>query len=462
MAEHIVEAGTGAIDLVPIRKPGLGEWLASAPERVGVWVRASGFAAEAGAVCPVPDEKGGLASVLVGLGDEEDPWSFAALPSKLPAGAYRLAQGMAMPAANWAALGWTLATYAFGRYKSRDGRDWPKLVWPEAADRPQVERLAAAITLVRDLINTPAADMGPAELAAAAAELAARHSASVRVVGGEGLLAEGYHCIHAVGRAAAPHRQPRLVDLVWGDPDAPKVTVVGKGVCFDSGGLDIKPSANMKLMKKDMGGAAHALGLASLIMDSGLPVRLRVLVPAVENAVSGDAIRPLDVLRTKKGITVEIGNTDAEGRLILADALAEAATETPAMLIDVATLTGAARAALGTDLPALFCNDEALAADILGAGEAEADPMWRLPLFKPYRRMLDSKVADIASVSEGSYAGAITAALFLQEFVPAGIPWAHLDLMAWNTAGRPGRPEGGEAMALRALFSMMAKRFPRR
>ncbi len=302
--------------------------------------------------------------------------------------------------------------------------------------------------------------MGPAELAAAAERLAAEHGAAMRVVVGDALLAENYPCIHAVGRAAAASRQPRLVDLTWGDAAAPRVTLVGKGVCFDSGGLDLKPSSGMKLMKKDMGGAAHVLGLASMVMAAGLPVRLRVLIAAVENAVSGDAMRPLDVLATRKGVTVEVGNTDAEGRLVLADALWEAGRDKPELLVDVATLTGAARTALGPDLAALFSNDESLAADLLGAGEAAHDPLWRLPLFKPYRRMLDSKVADLANVSDSPYAGAITAALFLQEFVPPGTAWAHLDVLAWNPAGRPGRPDGGEALGLRALYAVIAQRFP--
>ena len=460
MPEHLIEAGAEAVELVGLRKAGLADWLAGQPETVRGWVGSVGFTAEAGAVCLVPNGDGRLGTVLFGLAEEDDPWAFAQLPAKLPPGAYRMAPEPDTRLATRAALAWSLATYSYDRYKSRAGRDWPKLVWPLAADRAQVNRCHDATVLARDLINTPAADLGPAELAAAAEHLAARFGATCRVIVGDGLLAENYPAIHAVGRAAASHRRPRLIDLVWGDPAAPKVTLVGKGVCFDSGGLDLKPSSNMKLMKKDMGGAAHELGLASMIMAARLNLRLRVLVPAVENAVSGDAMRPLDVLATRKGLTVEVGNTDAEGRLILCDALAEASGEAPALLIDIATLTGAARTALGADLPALFSPDEGLAAQILRAGEAEGDPLWRLPLHKPYRRMLDSKVADIANVSDSPHAGAITAALFLQEFVAAGIAWAHLDVMAWNGSSRPGRPEGGEAMALRALFAVVAERFP--
>ncbi len=319
------------------------------------------------------------------------------------------------------------------------------------------ERLAAAVFLARDLVNTPAGDLGPEELAAAAVHVAESAGACHRVIVGDDLLAENYPTIHAVGRAST--RAPRLVDITWGDPAAPKLTLVGKGVCFDSGGLDLKTASGMRLMKKDMGGAAIMLGLAQAIIDARLPVRLRVLLPCVENSVSGNAMRPMDIVRTRQGLTVEIGNTDAEGRLILCDALAEASTETPALLIDMATLTGAARVALGPELAALFCNDDRLAAALLEASAAEEDPMWRMPLWRPYRKMLDSKVADLNNVSEGPYAGAITAALYLQEFVAPGIPWAHFDVMAWNPQSRPGRPEGGEATALRALYAHIAQRF---
>jgi leucyl aminopeptidase len=330
-------------------------------------------------------------------------------------------------------------------------------VWPADADRGRVERLAAAVFLARDLANTPAGDLGPEELASEAVRVAKAAGGRHRVIVGDDLLAENYPTIHAVGRASA--RPPRLVDIVWGDPAAPKVTLVGKGVCFDSGGLDLKTASGMRLMKKDMAGAAIVLGLAQAIMDAGLPVRLRVLLPCVENAVSGNAMRPLDIVRTRKGLTVEIGNTDAEGRLILCDALAEASTEKPELLLDMATLTGAARVALGPELAALFCNDEGLAQGLLEAAEAEEDPMWRMPLWRPYRKMIDSKIADINNVSESPHAGAVIAALYLQEFVDPQIPWAHLDVMAWNPQSRPGRPEGAEATALRALYAHIAQRF---
>lgn len=419
-----------------------------------------GFKAEPGTVCPLPAEGGAVDRVLVGLPEDDDPWAYAALPAKLPARTYRLPADLPAAEAERAALAWALSAYAFDRYKGRKPPERARLVWPAGIDRAKVENLHESIVLVRDLINTPAADLGPAELAKAAETLAERFGAKCRVIVGDGLLSENYPAIHAVGRAAAQHRRPRLIDLRWGDERHPVVVLVGKGVCFDTGGLDIKPSGSMKLMKKDMGGAAHVLGLASMIMAAGLRLRLRVLIPAVENAVSGDAMRPLDVLHTRKGLTVEIGNTDAEGRLILCDALAAACADRPSLVLDVATLTGAARTALGPDLPALFCNDDALATQILAAGEAEGEPLWRLPLFKPYRRLIEGKVADLTNAADTPFAGAVTAALFLQEFVEPDIPWAHLDIMAWNGSSRPGRPEGGEAMALRALFAVIRDRFP--
>jgi leucyl aminopeptidase len=330
-------------------------------------------------------------------------------------------------------------------------------VWPENADRKLVERLAGAVFLARDLAVTPASDMGPAELAEAAEKVAKAEGALCRIVVGDELLAENYPTIHAVGRAST--RPPRLVDITWGDESAPKVTLVGKGVCFDTGGLDLKPASGMLNMKKDMAGAAIVLGLGQAIMQAGLKVRLRVLLPCVENSVAGNAMRPRDIIKTRKGLTVEIGNTDAEGRLILCDALSEASDEKPEMIIDAATLTGAARVALGPELPALFCNNDALANALIAAGEAEDDPMWRMPLYKPYRRLIDSKIADLNNVSDGPQGGAITAALYLNEFVDPAVPWAHLDVLAWNNRSRPGRPEGAEAQTLRAVYAHIADRF---
>ena len=383
-------------------------------------------------------------------------WALAGLPDTLPERSYWLDPVPEGGDPTRLALGWALATYAFTRYHAKPASG-AALAWPEGADRGRVERLARAIFLARDLANTPAGDLGPEELAQAAVQVAEHAGACHRVIVGDELLAENYPTIHAVGRASS--RPPRLVDIVWGDTAAPKVTLVGKGVCFDTGGLDLKTASGMRLMKKDMAGAAIVLGLGQAIMDAKLPVRLRVLLPCVENSVSGNAMRPLDVVRTRKGLTVEIGNTDAEGRLILCDALAEASTEKPQLLIDMATLTGAARVALGPELAALFCNDDALASSLLDAARTEEDPMWRMPLWRPYRKMIDSKIADLNNVSESPHAGAITAALYLQEFVDPRVPWAHLDVMAWNPQGRAGRPEGAEATALRALYAHIVQRF---
>lgn len=458
MLEHLTEdKNETAVAITPVARHRFKEWLAGQSAAHRGWIEDSGFAADVGSICLLPGAKGRIERVVFAV-DEADPWCWAHLPGKLPKGFYFIDGQLDADSADWAAMAWELACYQFTRYRGRNGRAFPVLVWPDAADRPQVKRTVKAATLVRDLVNTPAADMGPEELAGAASALAERHGARMHIIVGEALLQENYPMIHSVGRAST--RPPRLIDLRWGDEQAPKVTLVGKGVCFDSGGLDLKTSANMKLMKKDMGGAATVLGLASMIMDARLPVRLRVLIPAVDNAVAGNAFRPLDVLRSRKGLTVEVGNTDAEGRLVLADALAEADREKPSLLLDLATLTGAARTALGPDLPAVFTADDSLAADLLAAAEAEHDPMWRLPLWTPYRRLLDSKVADINNASDSPYAGAITAALFLQEFVSPATPWAHLDVFAWNPSPRPGRPEGGEAMAMRAIYRAIAKKHP--
>jgi leucyl aminopeptidase len=450
MPHNLTNRAAGAIPLTPLAPGGLKDWLAGQPPRIAAWVESTGFTAKSGDICLLPGTDGSLERVLAGVDPGDGPNGFAGLPGALPERRYRLDPhgGAEAAQANLAALGWALGSYAFTRYRKAP-KSFATLAWPKGADRGAVGRTAHATWLVRDLINTPAGDMGPAELADEARKLAKAQGGRVRVTTGAALLTRNYPAIHAVGRASA--RAPRLIDLRWGRA-GPRVTLVGKGVCFDSGGLDLKSAAGMKLMKKDMGGAAHVLGIASMIMKAGLPLRLRVLVPAVENSVSGNAMRPLDVLNTRKGLTVEVGNTDAEGRLILCDALAEASREKPALLVDFATLTGAARVALGTGLPALFCNDEAVAQSLLGQGLKQHDPLWRLPLHAPYRRLLDSRVADLNNISDGPYAGAITAALFLAEFVAPGTPWAHLDVMAWNSTAEPGRPVGGEAMGLRAVY----------
>ena len=427
--------------------------------RVLEWAAANGFKAKAGAVLTVPDDTGAVGSVLFGLGgpdsSESTPLLAGKLATTLPEGTYCLAGGFPDPAL--AALAWALGAYRFTRYRPSEKRA-PRLVVPDGVDAAAASRIADGVYLARDLINTAANDMGPAELASAAKDLGSRHGGRVTETTGAA-LAEGFPMIYAVGAAATADRAPRLVDLTWGDPADPKVTIVGKGVCFDTGGLDIKPSSSMLLMKKDMGGAANALGLAHMIMAAGLRVRLRVLIPAVENAIAGAAFRPGDVLRSRKGLTVEIGNTDAEGRLVLADALTLACEESPALLVDLATLTGAARVALGPEVVPFYTHDDALAADLFARGQAVADPLWRMPLWEPYRSFLDSKVADINNASANSYAGSITAALFLARFVPAETSWFHADIFAWNPSAKPARPEGGEAQAIRALYAHLASRY---
>ncbi|MFH7243703.1 MAG: leucyl aminopeptidase family protein [Spirulina sp.] len=419
------------------------------------WAEATGFKADPNTVCLVPGEGGNITKVLVGKSDPVNTWTLGNLATVLPPHTYALADDWTPEQATQLWLGWRLGEYRFTPYKRPRAKAFAQLQAPSGADEAYVRHTVAAITLVRNLINTPAGDMGPAQIEAAAQTLADTHTAELRVIRGEDLLTQGYPLIHAVGRAS--DQAPRLIDLTWGQGDHPQVTLVGKGVCFDTGGLDIKPAAGMKLMKKDMGGAAHVLGLAEMIMGLQLPVRLRVLIPAVENSISGNALHPLDVVPSRRGLTVEVGNTDAEGRLVLADALWEAVSEEPEpeLLIDFATLTGAARIALGTELPAFFCNDPAVASALIHCGLQVDDPLWQLPLHAPYRAMIESKVADLSNISDSSYGGAITAALFLQEFTKPTLPWVHIDLMAWNTRSLPGRPEGGEAMALRAVFALI-------
>ncbi len=452
----VARANARTVPLIPVTAEGLERWRTEAGERLAAWVKTSGFTAKPGSVLLLPDDgKGRVAGALVGVGREDDIWSWGGAVAALPAGRYRIAAELAPGAASNAALGWALGAYVFTRYRQAE-RPVPELVWPANADRAAVLRAASATALVRDLVNTPAAEMGPAELAAAARALAREFGARCTVIVGDALKRRNYPMIHAVGRASS--RAPRLVDLRWGRR-GPRVTIVGKGVCFDTGGLDLKAAQHMKLMKKDMGGAAHALGLARMIMMAELPLRLRVLIPAVENSVAGDALRPLDVLRSRAGRTIEIGNTDAEGRLVLADALTEAIREKPALILDFATLTGAARVALGPDLAAMFSNDDALAAEMETCAREADDPVWRLPLWTPYRRYLESRVADLNNAGDSPFAGAITAALFLHEFVGDEVPWLHFDVYAWNPTTRPGRPEGGEAMGMRAAFALIARRF---
>jgi leucyl aminopeptidase len=435
---------------------GYASWLAEQPDALRGWLEATGFEPKPAATTLLPATDGGLAGALLIQSKPAEPWDFAALRARLPAGDWRLEWAGSEPEIGQAALGFALASYRFERYRRREAKP-VRLALGDDAELKRAEATAEAIGLARDLINTPASDLGPPELADAVGAVAARFGAGFRTIEGEALLAENYPAIHAVGQASA--RAPRLVELTWGEASTPKVTLIGKGVCFDTGGLDLKTSQNMLLMKKDMGGAAVTLGLAQAVMALEVPVRLKLLIGAVENSVGGSAFRPGDVLQTRKGLTVEIGNTDAEGRLVLADVLAEGDHERPELMIDCATLTGAARVALGPDLPALFTADDQLASDLLAAGRAAFDPLWRLPLHQPYREMLDSPIADLNNAPSGGYAGAVTAALFLQEFVAETKAWAHLDIFAWNQKDRPGRPKGGEATALRALLALILARF---
>lgn len=459
------------IDLKALLKPDLGQpatllhlvdrkghetWLKAQPARIRKALAAQGFRGEGYQLAIFPGERDQWGAVLgVANVAELSPWCLAKAAESLPEGTYRVADRGPGPAT----LGWLLGQYRFDRYRKEPAPKGPRVLLSDEPARIEETLLLAESTfLVRDLVNTPAGDLGPAELEDEARKLAEAAGAKVHVTKGKA-LEDGYPMIAAVGRAAARGREPRLIEVEYGDQRHPRIAIIGKGVCFDSGGLDIKPSSGMRLMKKDMGGAAHALGLARLIMKSRLKVRLHLLIPAVENAISGDAFRPGDVLRSRQGISVEVGNTDAEGRLILADALTRAAEQKPGLIVDFATLTGAARVALGPDLPALFANDEDLAAQMLASGSEVADPLWRMPLWQPYEEMLSSDVADLGNMADAPLAGAVTAALFLQKFVPEGVPWAHLDTFAWRAAARPGRPKGGDALGLRAVWTMLKSRY---
>jgi leucyl aminopeptidase len=450
------DKGQPATAIHLVDKKGFEDWLKTQPARVRSAVTAQGFKPEAHRIAILPGERDEW-SALLGVSDASalGPWCLAKAAEALPQGTYRTSTG----SAGAAALGWLLGHYRFTRYKAEKALEGPRVLLTDAPARiDEFVALAEATALVRDLVNTPAQDMGPRELAEAASALVAEFGAELKVTEGAELDA-GFPMIAAVGRAAVPERAPRLIELFWGDRRHPKVAVVGKGVVFDTGGLDIKPADGMRLMKKDMGGAAHALALARLVMTMRLPVRLHMLVPAAENAIAGNAFRPGDILNSRKGLTVEVGNTDAEGRLILGDALTRAGEESPELILDIATLTGAARVALGPELPALFANDDALADAMLAGGDAAGDPLWRMPLWKNYAEMLSSDIADIGNVAEGGMAGAVTAALFLQRFVPEGTPWAHLDTFAWSAKPRPGRPKGGDALGLRAAWEMLKGRY---
>ena len=427
---------------------------AQLPRVAQVWAEAQNFTGSPGNCLQVPDAKGAVAEVILGSNSGDDGFHLARLYRQLPPGTYAFG-GAKAESPKFAELAWCLEAYAFDRYKA-NAKKFPSLVCSPHVDYEDIVRLANATCLVRDLINTPSNDFGPDELEAAARKVASHYKAKLGVVKGEALK-RGFPMVHEVGKASP--RQPRLIDFSWGSARAPKVTLVGKGVCFDTGGLDIKPASGMALMKKDMGGAANVLGLAQMIMDAKLPVRLRVLIPAVENSIAGNAFRPGDILKSRKGLTVEIGNTDAEGRLVLGDALALADEETPDLLIDMATLTGSARVALGPDLPPFYTNDEKLAGEVALHAEGQKDPLWRMPFWEPYYALFESPVADLNNSADTSFAGSITAALFLKRFVEKAKSYLHLDIYGWTPTARPGFPKGGEAQGIRALFSLISERY---
>jgi leucyl aminopeptidase len=458
---HPVFLERGAAPAIPITFVTGATWAETAARLDGAgrtFAEAAGFEPKAGRHLLLAAADGSLAGVLFALEDPANPlkdlFRPGALADLLPQGSYRFAN--TPHDARLAALAFALGGYRFTRYRAPDGRH-PCLELPAGVDGDDLTRIVEGVCLARDLINTPANDMGPQDLEHAARALAARHGASTQVIVGDDLLKQNFPLIHAVGRAA--DRPPRLIDITWGEPSHPKVTLIGKGVCFDTGGLDIKSDAGMLNMKKDMGGAATMLALAHMLMARKIKLRLRVLIPAVENAIAGGAFRPRDVYRSRKGTTVEIGNTDAEGRLILADAITLAQEDEPELIADFATLTGAARVALGTEVVPFYTDDEALAAELSACAETENDPLWRLPLWRPYDLLLDSKVADTNNVSQGGFAGSITAALFLRRFAADARAWLHCDIYAWNQTSRPGRPEGGECQAARALYALLVKRY---
>jgi leucyl aminopeptidase len=446
----------GAIPIHLIDRASLAGVVGALPDLTRRWLTATAFTGAPDSFALVPDERGNLREVWAGVSTPAQPWVLAALPRALPAGRYRLGDRGLPTEPQAAAMSWALGGYAFERYRGTRRTPAELLIAPSAAATEGL-RIADAIAQARDLINTPAEDLGPAELADAVRGLAQAHGGRFREIVGDKLISAGFPAIHAVGRAAT--RPPRLIELTWGDPKARRLTLVGKGVCFDSGGLDIKPADAMRQMKKDMGGAAAAIALARLVMVTELPVRLHLLIPAVENAIAGNAYRPGDVIRTRKGLQVEIGNTDAEGRVILCDALAFGAESNPELMIDLATLTGAARIALGPQLPALFCRNMTLAREIVDRSLALEDPLWHMPLWADYRRGIESEIGDIVNTGRNPMGGAIAAALFLEHFVPETIDWLHLDVFGWNDTPRPGRPVGGEAQAVRTLLATLRTRF---
>lgn len=439
------------IPIVFLTEKNFPTWLEKQSKFMRSWIDTQQFTAKPDTWIQIPSSEGLIEKILIGHRDKDDVFFIGSLATVLPKNTYMLAEFHPL-----AALAWGMGAYQFTKYKT-PSKKISQLLLPKDKDSQFIIQQLKAIYFIRDLINTPTEEMGPKELGDAASKITKEFDAECHQIIGDDLLTHNYPLIHAVGRAST--NPPRLIDLQWGEKTHPKITLVGKGVCFDSGGLDIKNAQGMALMKKDMGGAAHVLGLAYLIMSANLPIRLRVLIPAVENVISGNAYRPGDVIKTRKGLTVEIGNTDAEGRLVLADALTEACSDQPNLILDIATLTGAAKVALGTELPALFTDDDNLADGLISASQNVQDPIWRMPLHKPYKKLLDSSIADINNAGNSGYAGAITAALFLKEFVSEKTSWAHFDIMAWNISSTPSHPEGGEAVGLRAIYQYLENRF---
>jgi len=445
------------IPILALTEASFALWLAQQTPWHVNYLHSLNYGAKPGCIALLPDEQTGrISRILIGVENLTEMWFWGGLAAQLPPGNYRIENELSQEQLHLATMAWAYGAYQYTQYK-KSLTPKPKLRLDPQLNSAAIEQGVLACYLVRDLINTPADRLGPGEFAAIAAKIAQETGAVVQLLEQTTELQEQYPMVYAVGKGS--ERKPCVVELTWGNPQHPKVSLVGKGVCFDTGGLNLKTGQGMRLMKKDMGGAAHALALAQWLIRAQLPIQLRVFIPLVENSVSGSAFRPGDVIKTRKGLTVEIDNTDAEGRLILGDALAKAVEENPELLIDFATLTGAARVALGTDLPAMFCNDDKLANDLQQVSAQQQDPLWRLPLYKPYREMLKSSIADLSNATNSPYAGAITAALFLQEFVPNTTSWMHFDLMAWNSATRPGRPEGGEMMVLRAVFNYLVNRY---
>jgi leucyl aminopeptidase len=456
MHASFTKAGRNAVPLHAVAARDLKAFLAKRSKREAEFLKHAGFSARDGELTLVPNAAGGIGAAVLGLGQGGDSLALAHFSEQLPAGVYRFADVPAETGGANGALAWLLGTYHFTRYRKAKVSG-AKLVVPKGVDAEEVTRVVQGVFLARDLINTPPNDMGPEELANAVRDVAKKHGAKFSQIAGDALLKQNYPLIHAVGKGSA--RAPRLAGFIWGRAGAPKVTLVGKGVVFDTGGYDLKPAAGMASMKKDMGGAASVLAIASMVMGPKLDVRLRVLIPAVENSVSGNAYRPSDVFPSRRGLTVEIGNTDAEGRLVLADALCEADSETPELLIDIATLTGAARTATGFELPPFFTDDEALASDLMRHAAMQNDPMWRMPLWRGYESTLNSTVADLTNNPNYGYAGAITAALFLNRFVTNAKSWVHLDIAAWVDRPKPGRRAGAEATCARAIYSLLKARY---